>query len=131
MLEQHTQVIELAGDTDYRLRLLRQAGTYLTPEDDNAQIADAGTLFRRPGLRQRLSKTTRLQINGREIETVRCAKGIAWFDFAELCNGPRSQQDYIELARWYQTVILSGVPVLDARQEDPGATVYRAGGRVL
>ena len=48
----------------------------------------------------------------------RCAKSIAWFDFDELCDGPRSQADYIEIARWYPTVIVSGVPVLDATLED-------------
>ena len=40
-------------------------------------------------------------------------KGIAWFDFRSLCDGPRSQTDYIEIARWYPTIILSGVPALD------------------
>ncbi len=48
----------------------------------------------------------------------RCAKGIAWFDFSDLCDGPRSQADYIELARWYPTVILSGVPELDSTREN-------------
>ena len=46
------------------------------------------------------------------------AKGIAWFDFAALCDGPRSQNDYIEVARWYPTIILSGVPRLDETLED-------------
>jgi cell division protein ZapE len=48
----------------------------------------------------------------------RCAKGIAWFDFADLCDGPRSQADYIEIARWYPTVIISGVPELDTSREN-------------
>ena len=43
---------------------------------------------------------------------------FAWFDFDELCEGPRSQEDYIELARWYPTVIVSNIPVLDAGREN-------------
>jgi cell division protein ZapE len=52
------------------------------------------------------------------VQTVRCAKGVAWFDFGELCEGPRSQQDYIELSRWFQTVILTGIPILGGNQEN-------------
>ena len=59
-----------------------------------------------------------LDINGREIRTQHCAKGIAWFEFADICDGPRSQNDYIEIARWYPTVIVSGVPRFDKRTED-------------
>jgi cell division protein ZapE len=59
-----------------------------------------------------------LDVNGREIRAHLCAKGIAWFDFRDLCEGPRSQNDYIELARWYPTVIVSGVPVMDAHHND-------------
>ena len=59
-----------------------------------------------------------LEINGREIRAHRCAKGVAWFDFVEICAGPRSQNDYIEIARWYPAVIVSGVPVLDVNRED-------------
>ena len=55
---------------------------------------------------------------GRDIRTRHCAKGVAWFDFSEICDGPRSQNDYIEIARWYQTVIISDVPVLNSDLED-------------
>jgi len=53
-----------------------------------------------------------LQILGRDVRTRRCAKGVAWFDFMEICGGPRSQEDYIEIARWYPTVIISDIPQL-------------------
>ena len=116
LLETHTQVLELGGDTDYRLRLLQQAGTYLTPADDDAdarlrhyflEIASGDVVVGRV-----------LDILGRGIRTERCAKGIAWFDFKDICDGPRSQQDFIEIARWYPTVIVSNIPVLTAAQEN-------------
>jgi len=113
---QHTEVIQLDSDTDYRLRLLEKAGTYLTPDDD---AADKRLRYFFDGsATSEVRHQQELDINGRSITALRCAKGIAWFDFAELCDGPRSQADYIELARWYPSVILSGVPTLDALRED-------------
>ena len=46
------------------------------------------------------------------------AEDVVWFDFRELCEGPRSAADYIEIARCYQTVFLSGVPVMEAVTDD-------------
>ncbi|MEX0708339.1 MAG: cell division protein ZapE [Woeseia sp.] len=116
LLEANVDVVELAGDVDYRLQLIQHAGTYITPAGDDATgrlrqfIAEAA-----PGreIRQR-----RLDINGRPVNARFAADGIAWFDFAELCDGPRSQDDYIEIARIYQTVIVSDVPPLGADNEN-------------
>ena len=46
------------------------------------------------------------------------AEGYAWFDFAALCEGPRASADYIEVAREFHTVLLGGIPVMDARSDD-------------
>jgi cell division protein ZapE len=115
-LNKHTQVVELTGDTDYRLKLLQEAGTYLTPDDDRAR-SRLREFFRESASSQ-VREDHELDINSRKLLTRRCAKGIAWFDFAALCDGPRSQADYIEIARWYPTIIISGVPVLDEVRED-------------
>lgn len=116
LLEQHTRVIQLDGNADYRLRLLQQAGTYLTPADQLAKTKLAHFFTEiAPG---NIVENRSLEISGRVIRTERCAKGVAWFDFPEICQGPRSQQDYIEIARWYQTVIVSNVPALGADLED-------------
>ena len=116
LLKTHTRVVNLDGETDYRLRLLQQAGTYLTP-DDEAATARLEKFFVECASSQ-VTKDHALEINGREIRAHRCAKGIAWFDFMEICAGPRSQNDYIEIARWYPAVIVSGVPTLDVNRED-------------
>ena len=113
---QHTEVIHLHSDTDYRLRLLKKAGTYLTPDDEAAD--ERLRYFFDRSATSEVRHQHALDINGRSITALRCAKSIAWFDFSELCDGPRSQADYIELARWYPSVILSGVPTLDALRED-------------
>jgi cell division protein ZapE len=117
LLEQHTDVIELDGGEDYRLRLLQKEGTYLTPADDTA-LQHLQHFFRGAAPVGAIEART-LDILGRDINTLRCAKGVAWFDFMELCGGPRSQNDYIEIARWYQTIIISDVPLLDRELENP------------
>jgi cell division protein ZapE len=117
LLEQHTNVVELDGGEDYRLRLLQKDGTYLTPADDSA-LQHLQHFFTAAAPVGAIEGRT-LDILGRDISTLRCAKGVAWFDFMELCGGPRSQNDYIEIARWYQTVIISDVPVLDWELENP------------
>lgn len=116
LLNAHTQVVNMDGDTDYRLRLLQLAGTYLTPDDALAQ--DALTRLFNESASSQIADDRMLEINGREIRARRSAKGIAWFDFEDICDGPRSQDDYIEIARWYPQVIISGVPRFDATLEN-------------
>jgi len=116
LLEKYTHVINMDGDTDYRLRLLQQAGTYLTPNDEDA--AARLRHFFDESASSEITSRRMLDINGRDVLALHCAKGIAWFDFGDICDGPRSQADYIELARWYPTVIVSGVPVFDSGREN-------------
>jgi cell division protein ZapE len=60
-----------------------------------------------------------ITINGREIPVVQSDDGVAWFDFVALCDGPRSKEDYVELARTHHTVLVSDVPVMDDLGNDP------------
>ncbi len=117
LLEEHLQVLELAGGTDYRLRHLAQAGIYLdsaAPDTHSRLEALFGELG---GTGARSGGS--IQIEGRPINVVRVGRGAVWFDFTDLCVGPRSQDDYIEIAREFQSVLVSGVPVLDSLREDP------------
>jgi cell division protein ZapE len=108
LLKQHCQVIELVSDTDYRLRGLTRAPIYLHPADASAEAQQA----------QRFAELSRgdgqspatLEIAGRRLDARGLAEDVAWFDFAVLCAGPRAVSDYIELARSYSTVLVSGVP---------------------
>ena len=116
LLNEHTQVVNMDGETDYRLRLLQQAGTYLTPDDQSAR--DRLTRLFDESASSQIADDRLLEINGRDIRARRSAKGIVWFDFDDICDGPRSQDDYIEIARWYPEVIISGVPKFDATLEN-------------
>jgi len=115
-LKKHTRVIQMPDGIDYRLRMLQQAGTYLSPDDDAAR-AQLQHYFD-DSASSEIRTNSHLQVNGREIAAHSRAKGIVWFEFPEICDGPRSQNDYIEIARWYPTVIVSGIPVLDRTRED-------------
>ena len=116
LLHRFTYVSNMDGKTDYRLRLLQQAGTYLTPEDSLA--ASKLQHFFDESASSQVEENHQLDVNGRDIRAHKCAKGIVWFEFNDICDGPRSQIDYIEVARWYPTVIVSRVPQLDAELEN-------------
>ncbi|MBT8105475.1 MAG: cell division protein ZapE [Woeseiaceae bacterium] len=116
LLRRCTEIVNLGGCTDYRLRLLQKAGTYLTPDDAGA-AARLESFFAESASTE-VREETDLDINGRPVRACRCAKGIAWFRFGDVCDGPRSQADYIEIARWYPSVIISGVPRFDRTRED-------------
>ncbi|MEL7449990.1 MAG: cell division protein ZapE, partial [Pseudomonadota bacterium] len=116
LLEQHTDVVHVGGDTDYRLRLLEQAEIYHCPAGEAAdtslqryfeQIAPPVTRRSKP-----------LIIEGRELTTHCRADGVVWFSFEVLVNGPRSVADYIEIARGFHTVLLSDVPQMSAEDDD-------------
>jgi cell division protein ZapE len=115
-LKQHCVVHEIACATDYRLRNLRQGRTWLVPDDAEAE-AELSGLFERLSLEAERG-TGPLHINGREVPCRRHAEGVAWFDFEALCEGPRAVADYIELARDFHSVLLSGLPRLDSTRDN-------------
>lgn len=116
LLEKHTRVLELDGGTDYRLRLLESAGTFIPAGEPNAHDRLCQFFSRiAPG---NAEEARVLEILGRSIETVRAAEGVGWFTFEQICGGPRSANDYIELSKLYHTVIVSNVPALDAKRDN-------------
>lgn len=116
LLESQLEVLRLPGSTDYRLRQLTQAGIYL-PAGAPGTAERLQTLFATLADHDAQAGGT-LEIEGRPIPVIRTSANVAWFDFGALCAGARSQEDYIELAREYQSLLLSDVPVLDAQHED-------------
>lgn len=116
LLQQHCQVLHLDSPHDYRLRTLTQARIYLHPHDAGVQ-AELADLFVRvaPG---EVDTEVDLDINERAIRALQVADGVAWFHFDALCRGPRSAVDYIEIARSYNTVLLSAVPQLGVADEN-------------
>jgi cell division protein ZapE len=116
LLEENTRVLAVDGGTDYRLRQLTQAGTYI---DSSGAQADArlDALFAELADSSTCAGGT-VEIEGRPIPVVKQSENVIWFEFEALCEGPRSQNDYIEIAREYQSVIVSHVPQLSATREN-------------
>jgi cell division protein ZapE len=116
LIERHVEVLNVDGPTDYRLRQLTQAGTYLlTTAPDTPQRLEA--LFAELS-HHGASSSGSIEIEGRPIQVVRHSSGAVWFNFSAACAGPRSQDDYIEIAREYQSVIVSDVPIFDSLHEN-------------
>ena len=117
LIERHLDVVRLAGSTDYRLRRLTEAGIYL-PAGVPGTAERLAALFASLAGQEPGGGGSTIRVAGRAIPVVRRSATVAWFDFAALCAGARSQEDYIEIAREYQSVLVSGVPVFDAAHED-------------
>ena len=116
LLQQHCAVHLLDSPTDFRLRQLTQAPIYHTPHTPalDAQFADQVRAL--SSAAPRLDAV--LDINGRPLRARAVAGDVAWFSFHTLCETARSPADYIELAREFQTVLISDIPQLDAERED-------------
>lgn len=117
LLERYTRVVNLDGGYDYRLRALEKATIYHSPlgaQAESALLACFADLSK--GLAT--EKSWGLEILGREIQALFWSEGLVWFEFSEICGGPRSAADYIELAQLFHTVIISDIPSLDATNDD-------------
>ena len=116
LLQTHCEVVELVSPIDWRLRALKQAPVYHTPPDAAAERAMLA-LFHRVA-RGAEREDFILAVNDRPIRVKRECDGAIWFDFDEICDGPRGVADYIELARSYHTMLVSGVPEFTPQTED-------------
>lgn len=117
LIKHHTDVINVDGSIDYRLRALERAELYYSPlgrDADQSLMQSFVALAPEPGQADEM-----LEVEGRNLEARWVADDVVWFDFSVLCEGPRSQNDYIELAREFHAVLLSNVPAF--RQQDDKA----------
>lgn len=116
MLEQQTDIVNVDGGVDYRLRALESAELFHYPLDAAADVS-LGKSFAAISPDEGKDQVV-LEIEGRDIEARKCGDGVVWFDFPAICEGPRSQNDYIEVAMMFQTVLISNVPIFTSKKED-------------
>ena len=112
LLNQRMEVLNVDNGTDYRRRTLEQVLLYHTPLGPEADAAMNDTFTR---LATGPDEDPVLHIEAREIRARRRSGGVVWFDFRTLCGGPRSQNDYLEIASQFNTVMLSDVPHMPVR----------------
>jgi cell division protein ZapE len=112
LLNDKLEVISVDNGTDYRRRTLEQVTLYHSPL---GAVADAEMTDAFNRLAEAHDEDPVLHIEAREIRARRKAGGVVWFDFKTLCGGPRSQNDYLEIATQFHTVLLSNVPHMPVR----------------
>jgi cell division protein ZapE len=112
LLKQKLEVVAVDAGVDYRQRALEHVAMYHCPLDEAADGA-LRTSFEQ--LAEAHDEDPVLHIEQRSIRAIRRAGGVVWFDFRTLCGGPRSQNDYLEIASRFHTVLLSGVPAMAPR----------------
>ncbi|MBX9817071.1 MAG: AFG1 family ATPase, partial [Burkholderiaceae bacterium] len=112
LLNAKLEVLNVDNGTDYRRRTLEDAKLYHVP---NGPEADEAMTVTFNALAEMHDEDPLLHIESREIRARRKAGGVVWFDFKTLCGGPRSQNDYLEIASQFHTVFLSDVPHMPVR----------------
>ncbi len=113
LLNERLDVIEIDAGIDYRLRALEQAEIYHVPADAAGEERMRATFAHVAGGE---GHARPIEIMQRELTVIRRAPGVLWCDFATLCGGPRSQNDYLELAHSFHTIFLSGIPAMGPEQ---------------
>ena len=112
LLKEKLEIVNVDNGTDYRRRTLEQVTLYHTPLGAQADAAMEQAFDQ---LAEARDEDRVLHIEHREIHARRRAGGVVWFDFQTLCGGPRSQNDYLELATQFHTLLLSNVPMMPPR----------------
>ncbi len=118
LVKQHTDVVNVDSGVDYRLRALEQAELYHWPLDAAAEDSLNKSFSSLLPEHCQVAQNEDLIVENRAIQARKVGDYVAWFDFRELCDGPRSQNDYIELGKIYQAVLISNVEQMGGSKDD-------------
>ena len=118
LIKQYTEVVNVDSGVDYRLRVLKQAKLYYCPLNEASEAGLQNFFDQFSPDRVDVKENPVITVERREIQARKIAEDVAWFEFRELCDGPRSQNDYIELAKRYSAIILSNVEQMGAATDD-------------
>ena len=118
LLNRHTQVVNVDGGVDYRLRTLEQAELYHAPLGQEAEQAMKRAFEGLAPAAGEVEEAVDVEVEGRQIPCRFVAEDVVWFDFDVICNIPRSQNDYIELAREFHAVLVANVRQMGRKNDD-------------
>ena len=116
LMKRSLRIVKFESGTDYRLVSLEKAGVFhpdTGPEAEQAMLTTFTDVSGESGLPEQ-----RIEVEGRDIEVKRLGQNVAWFDFSQICEGPRSRSDYIELSKRFHTVLISDVPLFDPANDN-------------
>lgn len=117
LLKQNTNIIEMGGDYDYRSKAFKEIGIYYFISDENSNKLLNKHFMRLSGV-QLYENRKEMIINHRLIPVRKFNPGVAWFNFDDLCNTPRSTEDYTQIATFFKNVLISDIPVMGSNQDD-------------
>lgn len=114
LLKDQLEVVKIDGGIDYRMRMLEKFGAYHFPLGEMAESSLAATFYSLADG----DETTQgvIEIEGRKVPIKCVAPGLVWFEFHTICGAPRGQADYIEIARRFRSVLISGIPKMTPEQ---------------
>ncbi|MCH9644099.1 MAG: AFG1 family ATPase [Gammaproteobacteria bacterium] len=115
-IKDNTTVMNLDAGKDYRKQHVEQAGVYFTPLDEHAEHEIQHSFLHYSSYKP--ASTDPIELFERPVKIIKRADKIIWFDFKDLCSKPRSQKDYLELARQYDTFLVSNISVIPAHDRD-------------
>ncbi|MDC8830080.1 cell division protein ZapE [Alteromonas gilva] len=116
LINKHCNVVNVDSGVDYRLRTLEQAEIFHYPLDEQA-TSNLHSYFTQLAPDEGTSGES-IEVNHRQLRTLRDADGVLMIEFSELCEGPRSQSDYIELSRCYHSVLVANVKQMGQGNDD-------------
>jgi len=118
LIKTNTNIVQIEAGTDYRLRRLSQAKLYHSPINGKTNDLLLKTFYELAPDEDEIHFRETVEILGRGLPSLYCCDDVVWFDFQNLCDGPRSVHDYIELAKLFHAIIVSNIPQLDSTNED-------------
>jgi len=118
LLEKHCKVVNVDGGVDHRLRALEKTELYHSPLCQQSSRAIDAIFNSLITVDTSVLVDTELEIGNRPVPVCRMTTDVAWFDFTTLCGGPRSQNDYIDIAMEFHAVVISDMPALDGTNDD-------------
>jgi cell division protein ZapE len=117
LLKKHTNMVEMGGVYDYRSKAFKEIGVYYFISDKNSDELLNKHFIQLSGI-QLYNDRKDVIISNRLIPVKKLNVDVVWFDFNELCNTPRSTEDYTQIAIFFKNVLVSDIPVMDASMDD-------------
>ena len=118
LLNKYTDVVNVDSGVDYRLRTLEQAELYHFPLDDTADSSLQKSFDSLVPDAKHIENNVNIEILGRDIPAKAVCDDVAWFEFEALCDGPRSQNDYIEMGKLFHAILISNIPQMNVKNDD-------------
>ena len=115
-IKENCEIYELNSAQDYRLRTLEQLEIFIIGKGDQG-IKELESNFTEL-TNGEFQDGQKIKILGREINTIKLAQGSLWVSFKEICEGPRSAKDYIEICSEFHTLFVSNVPIMKGSNDD-------------